>query len=94
LASKLSLATLSVVNELSNQVFSGLRRFGSFYQLVSPFALRKLRGDRYFCGAKGDTWTFNDPQYNTKFLTAQPQAALLDIFLFILSQWLAVLETG
>jgi len=35
-----------------------------------------------------------DPQYNTKFLTGQPQAILLDIFLFILSQWLAVLETG
>ena len=27
---------------------------------MSPFAPRKLRGDRYFCGAKGDTWTFID----------------------------------
>ena len=27
---------------------------------MSPFALRKLRGDRYFCGAKGDTWKFID----------------------------------
>jgi len=33
-------------------------RLESFDQLVSPFAPRKLRGDRYFCGAKGDTWTF------------------------------------
>ncbi len=23
---------------------------------------RKLRGDRYFCGAKSDTWTLIEPQ--------------------------------